>query len=378
MKGRQQELMFELLQIALGQRESFTCDPSKQEWEKLYEMTCKQAVAGVAFYGLELLGQKGIKPPQVLLLKWIGQCEMLVRQRNAELDRKCVELQGIINKAGYNCSILKGQGIARLYNSALCINDTGKLASLRQPGDIDVYVDCGLDKAISFARAQGRKDIQWDYKHLHLGIWKNVDVELHYRIEVLFNLCKNRRLQKWFEENNDKILGSRINVDGDEVVVPTVEFDVFYILLHIYRHFFTEGVGIRQLLDYYFVLCAVYKERLKVDYYVEAVRQFGMERFAMGLMWVLNEIFAMPKDWMLWEINEKEGRFIMTRVLVGGNFGHYSPGHKRSGNKFNYVMNRLANSMALILHHPYECFWSQFWLPWHKGWKIYKIIRIKE
>lgn len=39
-----------------------------------------------------------------------------------------------------------------------------------------------------------------------------------------------------------------------EITVPTLSFNVIYILSHLYRHVFTEGIGLRQLLDYYFVI----------------------------------------------------------------------------------------------------------------------------
>lgn len=36
--------------------------------------------------------------------------------------------------------------------------------------------------------------------------------------------------------------------------MPMTSFNVIYILSHLYRHVFTEGIGLRQLIDYYFVL----------------------------------------------------------------------------------------------------------------------------
>lgn len=79
------------------------------------------------------------------------------------------------------------------------------------------------------------------------------------------SLWKNRKLQEWFKspEVQSAMLGDKADLNPSEtlgtsetfIVVPTAEFNAFYILLHIYNHEFSEGVGLRQLMDYYFVLC---------------------------------------------------------------------------------------------------------------------------
>ena len=44
-----------------------------------------------------------------------------------------------------------------------------------------------------------------------------------------------------------------------EIAIPTVEFNLIFQLTHIYAHLMNEGIGLRQLLDYYYVLCDFYK-----------------------------------------------------------------------------------------------------------------------
>ena len=240
-------LLFELLQVALGRRERLSRVPSVREWEEVYENAWKQGVVGLLLSALERLPADFL-PPLELKLQWIGETQ-IIEQQNRDMDWKCVELLGMLEKAGLRGSILKGQGIARLYDE--------ELRCRRQSGDIDVYVDCGMEKALAFARSLGQEDISWDYKHLHLDLWEETEVEMHYRVEVMYNWAKNGRLQRWFEEHKAQVQGSRFKVQGvqgDEITTPTVEFNVFYILLHIYRHFFEAGVGLRQIVDYFLVL----------------------------------------------------------------------------------------------------------------------------
>ena len=372
-------LFFELLQMALGSRKGLSRVPSAREWEDVYEEAEKQAIDGLLLTGLERLPAEQL-PSMDLKLQWIGETQIIEFQ-NKDMDQKCVELLDMLKKAGLSGTILKGQGIARLYDE--------NLMGRRLPGDIDVYVDCGLEKALAFAQSLGQKDISWDYKHLHLELWKDTEVEMHYHVEVLFNLIKNRRLQKWFEAHTEDLFSHTDSTDNTEnsslntnrtnetnsFTTPTVEFNVFYILLHIYRHFLYEGVGLRQIIDYYYVLKSLTLIPIpngEVSYYLQAVEQFGMQRFAKGLMWVMQEVMAMPREWMPWEPDEKEGRYILAQVMEGGNFGHYSERRSRLTGGLGYVTRIVRHSLHLMRRYPTEAIWAPVWVVWHKGWKIRK------
>ena len=380
------KLFFELLQIALGNRERLSVVPSAEEWTEMYAESERQAVTGILLYGIERLKSLNddLNLNQRFLLQWIGVGQM-IEQRNHILDERCLDLLKRLSEYGLQGSILKGQGIAGLYNVDFGHNDNldkkGVLGRLRQSGDIDVYVGCGLRKALEYAESLGLKNVEWDFKHLHLKIWDDTEVEMHYHVEVLLNLWKNRKLQKWFKEHQNAIFNANDNLDLNSntdrtnntngFVTPTVEFNVFYILLHIYRHFLYEGVGFRQIIDYYFVLKNL-NENLNVNesYAYKAVREFGMTRFAKGLMWVMHEALGMPQEWMLWEPDEKEGRYILKQVMRGGNFGHHDERLKHSGGKLGAVKAILTHNLHLITHYPSDVIWAPVWIVWHKLWKM--------
>lgn len=351
---------FELLQIALGNQDSFSTVLSDKDWAKVYSESERQTVTGILLQGIDKLPSEQ-RPLQALLLQWIGVGQM-IEQRNNLMNSRCHELLEQLSSKGLQGSILKGQGIALLYND--------DLRKLRQSGDIDVYVDCGLEKSLAFAEYVGQQDIDWDYKHLHLNVWNDTKVEMHYRVEVLLNLRKNRQLQRWFKEHQDAVLGSRFKVHGGEIVTPTVEFNVFYILLHIYRHFLYEGIGLRQIVDYYMVLCKVHDSQLRVQKYAEAVHEFGMEKFAKGLMWVMQKALGMPKEWMLWDPEKKEGEYILKQVMEGGNFGHHDKRLDHKGGKVGAVKAILTHNLHLLTHYPSDTLWAPVWIVWHKVWKI--------
>lgn len=348
-------LFFELLQIALGNRKRLSESPSSKEWEKLYTESERQAITGLLLYGIDKLPEIQ-RPPKEFLIQWIGIGQM-IEQRNKLMDLRCKDLLEKLTEHGLRCSILKGQGIAQLYDC--------ELRQFRQSGDIDVYVDCGLEKSLAFAKVMGQQDVDWDYKHLHLNIWDDTEVEMHYRVEVLLNLRKNRKLQRWFKVNEEFIFSHDNNLTA-----PTTEFNVFYILLHIYRHFLYEGVGLRQIIDYYFVLQKVHESQLMAPKYVDTVRGFGMEKFARGLMWVMQEALGMPNEWMLWEPDQKEGEYILMQVMEGGNFGHHDKRLKHCGGKLGAVKAILTHNLHLLAHYPSDVIWAPVWIVWHKLWKI--------
>lgn len=382
-------LFFELLQVAVGNRERLSRVPIAVEWSDLYEESERQAVTGILLQGIERLKASTDDTsnlPLELLLQWIGISEQ-IRQGNLSLTKRCKELQGKLVEIGHESSILKGQGVALYYDEPL--------RDLRQSGDIDVYVGCGLKGAMEIAHRLGVEKPEWDYKHLHLDVFEDAEVEMHYRVEVLLNLRKNRRLQKWFRKHQDAIFNANDNLDlnsntdrtndTNRFVTPMVEFNVFYILLHIYRHFLYEGVGMRQIVDYYFVLKNL-NENLnlnvndnhnsntnhtnRANFATDAVKEFGMERFAKGLMWVMHEGLGMPREWMLWEPEEKEGKYILEEVMAGGNFGHHDERLQHGVGKWNTVKQVCKHNWHLMRHYPADVVWAPVWFVWHKCWKL--------
>lgn len=131
-------------------------------------------------------------------------------------------------------------------------------------------------------------------------------------------------------------------------------------------------------MDYYFVL-----KNLNVALCddsprdaLDTVREFGMERFAKGLMWVMHETLGMPREWMLWEPDEKEGKCILKEVMEGGNFGHYDQRLKHGNGKWNSVKQVCRHNWHLMSHYPADVMWVPVWFVWHKCWKVLNSMKI--
>ncbi len=352
---------FELLQVALGARATLTIVPTENDWQELFEISRRQSVIGIAYHALEILGNQGQKPPRKLLFKWFTSTEK-IKKRNDIMSQRSRELIQLLSEADIKACILKGQGLLAYYIEPL--------RQSRSSGDIDVYVDCSREETLNFIKNTGQKSINWDYKHAHLNKWAKTPVELHYRIEIFHNLIKNKKLQEWFKQNHDLLFCSY-----DGYVIPTATMNSFYVLLHIYRHYLSSGIGVRQLLDYFFVLRAVngnfgtfYQQQTLMD----VLKLFGMVRFAQGMMWVLKETLGMDSKYMFCEPREDEGRFILSEILITGNFGLYDHRiHQYHTSKLGVFKAMSKKSIHMLRHYPMDALFVPIWHLYHKAWKVF-------
>ena len=355
-----QQLFRELLRLALGQSDCLSCSPTPEMWEELYAFAEKQALIGILYHGIEQLRDASQRPSRELRMKWFLASEK-IKERNALLDRRCVELQARLTAAGFRSSLLKGQGLARYY---------GNLQALRNPGDIDVYVDSDREKAIAYAKSLGQQQVYWDYKHLHLHLWEKTSIELHYRVEMVLNPVKNSKLQRWFQQNQSQLFS-----EAGELVTPTLTMNLFYVLLHMYCHFFGSGIGQKQLIDYYFVLRAAngqFGTFEQGETLVDVLERFGMTRFAGGVMWLMQELTGMNSQYLYIEPLEKEGRFILDEMHLAGNLGQHDTRYKhyeRHG-KLGTLYAICKHNAHLLRHYPVDALMSPFWYIWHKLWMM--------
>ena len=305
----------------------------------------------------------------------------------------------MLEKEGTESCILKGQGVARLYDFNDNVNLNDKLGAYRQSGDIDIYVPCGMDKALRWCREK-YGDVEYDYINAHVPMFKDVGVELHWRVQSMTNLFRNLRLQRWLEreETKEMIFGGKADMKPSEslqsyetsITVPSLEFNAFYLMLHCYNHEFSSGLGLRQLMDYYFLLrnlnlgSNVNLNNLSADVRQmsdrgfrldanELFREFGMERFVGAVMWIMQEVFGLERERMLCEPDEKEGRYILDEVMAGGNFGHHDERIRKVGKgKWQSVFANLQHAIHVLRRYPQEALWMPVWMVYHFVWKRLK------
>ena len=203
---------------------------------------------GVLFDGIKKLPAEHVGMEKELLLQWMAESQML-EKANVRLNDTAIQVSEWFRKKGFRTCILKGQGNALMYPNPYS----------RTPGDIDIWVEGGDKRVISFVRSISPHE-KACYHHIEFPSYKGMEVEVHYRPSFLLCFWHNRKLQKYYERVKEEQFSHRVMLgEQGEIAIPTVEFNLIFQLTHIYAHLMNEGIGLRQLLDYYYVLCDFYK-----------------------------------------------------------------------------------------------------------------------
>lgn len=355
-----EKLFFEIVQVSLGHRDILSRSLTDKEWNLLFVMAQKQAVAGITFVALDKLTSKSQKPPTGLLLEWIGVSEQ-IRSRNLQVNQKCKELEDYLASGGFKCCVLKGQGTALYYE---------KNSIYRQSGDIDVWVKGERDEFIEYAKKKGLKIGHVDIKHSDVDFFEDVPVEVHFMPSWMFCPFKNKKLQRFFAEQTDRQFSNKDIEAG--FTHTTIEFDLVYSLVHIYRHVFEEGIGLRQLLDYYQIL--LHSNRQQRDDAFALLKELGMSKFVGGVNYVLRECFKLEEEFFICEPNDGHGSFLLSEILEAGNFGRYDNRYNRQDTtgRFSNGLITLKRDMRYLCYYPSEVLWMPLWKLWHWCWRKWK------
>ena len=220
------------------------------DWLELYSFASKQALLGLCFDGIERLGKEYPEELRLnpigreLLMTWMGKAQQ-IRRQNMKVNAVAGKLFAMLREDGMRCCILKGQGNALMYPNPYS----------RTPGDIDVWIDASRERILEYAQKKFELGDDIRLQHLETSL-DGVPVELHFFPCSMNNPIYHARLQKWFRRNADLQCSHIVGLpDGaGDIAIPTTAFNVIYQLTHLYHHFFDEGIGMRQIIDYFLVV----------------------------------------------------------------------------------------------------------------------------
>ena len=340
-------LFFQLLQVSLGVKDSLSLIPSTKEWINLYNQSKSQAVLGIAFYGIQQLYKTYpiicSNLPTKIRMQWLG-ITANIQKRNEIMNMHTQSTIKLFSENGFCCQVLKGQGIARLY---------GDLGKLRQSGDIDVWIPGPRERLYNFAKAMFGKIEGLTYHHIHFPAFTEVEVEAHSFPSFLSSPIRNNRLRQFCRLHKPKI--------GSEEI-PSLAFNRVYILLHCYQHFVRKGVGLRQFMDYYYVLNKGFSEAERNDTILWC-QKLGMSRFMRATMYVMKTGFGINEKYLLCEADEKKGQFLLDEVMRSGNMGHADTrvNHGMPQTSIGRYICNLRRDMAIVRICPHEALWEPFW-----------------
>ena len=399
----------EFLRFALQEGGEPPVVVARINWLSLLQFAKQQSIQGIYWMGVRRLGElKENKPTDDDVMKWMAACGKLVN-RNNHVTEKSAWVAKNFQTEGFRSCLLKGQGNALFYPDP----------TLRYPGDIDIWVsptptptpvgrgtkvsptggdiegassaasqrskgssgsrrssfhfslftnreDADIRTVIAYCR-QFVPDAKACYHHIDFLNAGDVPVEVHYRPSWLNNPFNNRRLQQYFLGHADAQFA---NQQPQGFAVPTWDFNRIFLLSHIANHLLHEGIGLRQVVDYYYLLKSN-PDRDSIDAYEKEFKRLGLLPFARQLMWVLCQVLGLEEQLLVARQDERRGRLLLNEMMAGGNLGKHDErflsGSYSSAFKSN--LQRLVRDLRMMRYFPSECLWEPPFRIWHYFWR---------
>ena len=416
--------LFDFLKYCQGAKSDVNKVIAGIDWQMLYSFAFKQALLGLCFDGIERLGKEYPEELKLnpigreLLMTWMGKAQQ-IRRQNMKVNAEAGKLFSMLREDGFRCCILKGQGNALMYPNPYS----------RTPGDIDVWVNASREYLTEYAKCHFKLEDDIRFHHLETTL-DGVPVELHFFPCIMNNPIYNARLQKWFKRNTDLQCSNVVSLpDGiGEIAIPTTAFNVIYQLCHLYHHFFDEGIGMRQIIDYYYVVDDFWKVKESFSQpsrpslpkegstafpkplspqgtedvtalrcseplrskdggaskpspyfagwdrlgYACELKHLGLWKFAGAVMYVLHEALGLSDEKMIAPMDEKRGKLLLAEILNGGNFGrHFTKyGHFTQQGMAKKYFLKIWRNMHFVRYFPAEALSEPIFRTWHFFWRM--------
>ena len=164
---KQQKIFFDFLRFCISSAKEIPGSLKEADWKELYAIAKKQCLVGVLFDGIKKLPAEHVGMKKEFLLQWMAESQML-EKANVRLNDAAIQVSEWFRKKGFRTCILKGQGNALMYPNPYS----------RTPGDIDIWVEGGDKRVISFVRSISPHE-KACYHHIDFPSYKGVEVEVH-------------------------------------------------------------------------------------------------------------------------------------------------------------------------------------------------------
>lgn len=322
MKDRTLEVFFALVRAGLWAKANLNdnLDLSFEgvDWGKVYRLAEEQSVIGLASAGLDRFKVQfpGFKIPQDWALQFIG-ATLQIEQQNTAMNSFIADLIERMRKTGIYTLLVKGQGVAQCYEKPLW----------RASGDVDLFLsEENYNKAKNFLQPLAT-GVEIEGKHSkHLGMTiEGWTVELHGTLRCGLSSRVDRVMDNVKE---DVFYGGNVRSwqnGKTQVFLLSVENDILFVFTHFLKHFYKEGLGLRQICDWCRLLC-FYRSSLKNRILEQRVREMGLMSewkafgaYAVEYLGMPVEAMPMYSDAKKWK---RKARRINDFILRVGNMGH--------------------------------------------------------
>ena len=355
----------ELLKICLSDNPQVSdclvnlCD-GHIDWIDLLDFAARQGIIGVYWRGIEMLFKFPSlinKPNDDEVMEWWGEVQD-IKKRNEDLFKKTAFVSNTFRKEGFDNCILKGQGNALMYPDPF----------LRTPGDIDVWLK-GTREEITEYINKMFPNKKGDKLHIVFPIFKDTLVEVHYTPSTLANPFANHYMQTYFNERLERQSQHFVTLpNGKEITIPTPDFNIIFQLAHVMRHYLYEGIMLKQLVDYYYVLKTYYywtqthPSSDRKDTIQHILKRMGLLKFAKTIMYIMQEGLGINPEYLYVDEDKNGGKLILDSIVNEKGQHEYTLHNMQDLSQYKNIKERqkikLYRAIKLFPYFPKETLWG--------------------
>lgn len=329
-------------------------------WHELLEFGKKHTIVGVYIPTVLMKDGKlkkedfmGNKPTDDDVMEWVFE-DYKMRKNSTGVFERTQKASEWFREQGFRNCILKGQGNALMYPDPL----------LRTCGDIDIWLEGTREEILAFTTKY--YNMHASPLHVDFPMFKETDVEVHFHPSRMYNPYMNKKLWAYCDtQANEQFEHWVSSADGKyKFTAPTIEFNTFYQLDHIFKHLINEGVGLRQVIDYFFLLRKRHDEGVAPGAdkaLISLLNRFNLKKFSRAMMYVLHEFLGLEEKYLYIKPHQGEGEFLLNEILEAGNFGKHE---QRLTDSLEGVQGHVRRFLVLtafkyrlLRHYPTEAFW---------------------
>lgn len=357
------ELFFALIRVAIGTENCLPHTPSPEEWKELYRMAKKQSLLGICFAGVQKLQSQRQHLPEKVYDKWMA-ITATIQMRSIEHRNVLKMVTDLLYKKGYRAIFMKGLTCAERYPEPL----------LRQCGDIDfVLEEKHFTKILNSLEEIAKVDHNLVHEHHGMAHIGNVQLEPHYKIHNYQNPCNDRTMrsfQKKLLSGKDRCM---IKIGQAEVEKFPLEFEGMYIVSHMVNHVYEEGLGMRQVMDfYYWIKKLPSNSRFNSELYHAYLGKMHMRRAARIFTHICESYLGLDSDIFDYKYTKKEKCFVnkmANDIIDVGNFAKHADKQPKAG--IHAYLRTIIRTYNLGYLCPSEAIWWPISKFFRFFWRIY-------
>ena len=306
------------------------------DWEALYRLSLEQTVVPLVTEGINRLPREFLPAEPEHLDPFLGDM-MATAKRNRSLDAFIPKLFHALEDIPV--VLVKGQSLAQDYLEP----------ERRQPGDIDLLLmPASYEAAKAVLLPKATKVMEEQAETWHQGMYfHSIEVEVHGSISTLISRKLDGKLAVLLEEQFDGRPFPSVPIGGAEIPVPGADFNAVYIFVHFLQHYWSGGVGLRQLTDW-MVFVSVHKRDIHPVILEKRLEGFGLLHLWKVFTGFVQEYLGCPAEKLplAAKPDPKKNARIWNYIRRTGNFGK---NQDRSRKKESYLVRKFHSLWRLVV-----------------------------